>query len=113
MESNSSDSTPSLYVSNHARWLINMYATYRYKAFGISVNGLYKERNILSVAPAFLVPLSPSYFLFNAKMDVQLFKGKMILFVQADNLFNQSYSDILGSVMPNRWLTGGIKLTMD
>ena len=112
MESKSSDSTPSLYVSNHARWLVNLYASYRYKAFGISINGLYKERNFLPTAKG-LVPLSPSYFLINAKADVQLFKGKLILFVQADNLFNQSYSDILGSVMPNRWLMGGVKLTMD
>jgi iron complex outermembrane receptor protein len=112
MESNSSDTTPSLYVSNHARWLINLYAAYRYKAFGISVNGLYKERNFLPTATG-LVPLTPSYFLVNAKADVQLLNDKMILFVQADNLFNQSYSDILGSVMPNRWLMGGVKLMID
>ena len=112
MESKSSDTVPSLYVSNHARFLINFYAAYRYKWFGISLNGLYKERNTPSAVPG-LVPLSASYTLINAKVDVNLLKDKLSVFVQADNLFNQNYADILGSIMPARWLSGGIKFIMD
>jgi iron complex outermembrane receptor protein len=112
MESNSSDTIPSLYVSNHARLLMNFYVAYRYKWFGISLNGLHKERN---TPPAIsgLVPLSASYTLINAKADVNLLKDKLSVFVQADNLFNQKYADILGSIMPSRWLSGGIKFIMD
>lgn len=112
MESKSSDTIPSLYVSNHARFLINFYATYRYKCIGISLNGLYKERNAPPAVTG-LLPLSPSYMLINARADVHLLKDKLSVFFQADNIFNQSYADILGSVMPARWMSGGIKIIMD
>jgi len=51
--------------------------------------------------------------LINAKADVNLLKDKLTFFMQADNLFDQSYADILGSIMPSRWLSGGIKFIMD
>jgi iron complex outermembrane receptor protein len=112
MESKSSDTVPSLYVSNHARFLINFYTAYRYKWIGISLNGLYKERNTPPAVNG-LVPLSSSYMLINAKADVNLLKDKLTIFIQADNLFNQSYADILGSIMPSRWLSGGVRLIME
>jgi iron complex outermembrane receptor protein len=36
-------------------------------------------------------------------------KTKFGLFVQVDNVGDVRYSDILGSVMPKRWLMGGVK----
>jgi iron complex outermembrane receptor protein len=108
MRSRSSDSLPSLYVSNHAREFINFFTNYRYKFLGINMNGLFKSRNT-SPAPVGLVPLSRSYFLMNARVDAAL-KNNITFFVQVDNIFNKSYSDILGSVMPNRWLMGGIRI---
>ncbi len=112
MESKSSDTIPSLYVSNHARFLINFYIAYRYKWIGLSLNGLYKERNTPPAVNG-LVPLSSSYMLINAKADINLLKDKLTFFIQADNLFDQNYADILGSIMPSRWLSGGIKFIMD
>lgn len=109
MRSRSSDTIPSLYVSNHANEFFNYFINYRYKVIGINVNGLYKARNT-AVAPAGIVPLSRSYFLLNMRVDANIGKS-WVLFVQADNLFNKSYSDILGSVMPGRWLMGGVKIT--
>jgi vitamin B12 transporter len=111
MESSSSNKTPSLYVSNHARLLVNLRITYRHQWLGLTINGLYKERNEQSAKD--MIPLSPSYMLFNARANVYLMKNKLTLFVQADNVFDQNYSDILGSVMPNRWLMGGVKLMID
>ena len=29
-----------------------------------------------------------------------------------DNIFNTSYSDLLGASMPGRWLSGGIEITL-
>jgi iron complex outermembrane receptor protein len=37
-------------------------------------------------------------------------KGK--LYLQADNIFNKTYSDLLGSRMPGRWLSGGIEIAL-
>lgn len=109
MRSNSSDTLPSLYVSNHARELINFFVNYRYKIIGINFNGLYKNRNTPAITPPGIVPLSRSYFLLNMRIDAILNKN-ITCFVQADNVFNKSYSDILGSVMPDRWLMGGVKI---
>jgi vitamin B12 transporter len=111
MRSRSSDTIPSLYVSNHAKEFINFFATYRYKVLGVSINGLFKERNAQPVITG-LVPLTRTYFLLNMRVDAYLAKGKASFFVQADNLFDKTYSDILGSVMPNRWVMAGIKLNL-
>jgi iron complex outermembrane receptor protein len=111
MQSLSSDTIPSLYVSNHAKGFLNFFMNYRYKVIGISINGLTKRRNTLKPVNG-LVPLSASYFLLNMRVDANLAKDKCIIFLQADNLFNTSYSDILGSVMPSRWLMGGVKINL-
>ncbi len=111
MRSRSSDSIPSLYVSNHAKEFLNFFAGYRYKVLGISINGLYKERNT-QVPVAGIVPLNRSYFLMNLRIDANLSKkDEFAIFIQADNLFNKTYSDILGSVMPSRWMMGGVKVS--
>jgi iron complex outermembrane receptor protein len=110
MRSRSSDTIPSLYVSNHANEFFNYFINYRYKRIGININGLFKARNT-SVAPAGIVPLSRSYFLMNVRVDANIRKS-WVLFVQADNALNKSYSDILGSIMPGRWLMGGVKITL-
>ncbi len=111
MRSRSSDTIPSLYISNHAKQLINFNVIYRYKKIGIGINGLYKKRRPQSGNAAF-VPVSEDYFLLNTRVDLYLLKDKLGLFVQADNVFNRRYSDILGSSMPNRWVMGGIKVIL-
>jgi vitamin B12 transporter len=112
MRSRSSDTIPSLYVSNHAKEFINFFASYRYKSIGISVNGLFKERNV-QPAPVGIVPLSRTYFLVNLRLDVYAGKQQNVaFFLQADNLFDKNYSDILGSVMPGRWIMTGIKVNL-
>ncbi|MBS4063712.1 MAG: TonB-dependent receptor [Chitinophagaceae bacterium] len=112
MRSRSSDTIPSLYVSNHAKEFINFFAGYRYKSIGISVNGLFKERNPQTPV-AGIVPLSRTYFLLNLRADVYAGKQQNVaFFIQADNLFDKNYSDILGSVMPGRWIMTGIKVNL-
>jgi iron complex outermembrane receptor protein len=39
---------------------------------------------------------------------------KMVtVFAQADNLFDKTYSDLLGTPMPGRWLMGGIRISLN
>lgn len=111
MRSRSSDTIPSLYVSNHANELVNFSVTYRYKFLGAGINGLLKARNPQSIVSG-IVPLTNNYFLLNMRIDATVLKEKLGLFIQADNVLNKSYSDILGSIMPSRWVMGGIKLTL-
>lgn len=111
MKSSSSNATPSLYVSNHARFLYNFGIQYRYKFISLSLNGLYKERNPQTGNPAF-VQISKSYFLMNTRIEGIFLQEKLGLFLQADNVFNKKYADILGTIMPNRWIMGGIKMNL-
>jgi iron complex outermembrane receptor protein len=111
MRSRSSDTIPSLYVSNHANELVNFNISYRHQLVSIGVNGLFKARRPQSVNPA-IVPISKDYFLMNVRADANLVQNRLAVFVQVDNLFNRRYSDILGTVMPQRWAMTGIKLVL-
>lgn len=111
MRSRTSNGLPSLYISNHAKELFNFNVMYRYKKIGIGMNGLYKNRKPQTIAAPF-IPISKDYFLLNARVDLYLVKDKLAVFVQADNIFNRRYSDLLGSYMPQRWAMGGIKINL-
>jgi len=110
MKSLSSDTIPSLYVSNHASFLLNYSLLYQYHNLSFSANGLYKERRPQSRAG--LVELSPSYFLLNLRAEYALQKHQVSVFMQVDNLLNRRYTDILGTIMPTRWLLGGVKIRL-
>jgi iron complex outermembrane receptor protein len=110
MESNSSGNTPSLYVSNHAKFLGNFNLVYQHRNLSLSANGLYKIRS--SAEKAGLVALSPDYFVMNLRAECRIFDNSLSLFFQADNVLNKKYTDILGPQMPGRWLSGGIRLSL-
>ncbi|MFY7879102.1 MAG: TonB-dependent receptor plug domain-containing protein [Lacibacter sp.] len=111
LKSTMKDAVPTLYVSNHAKFLVNFSAQYRYKFVSIALNGLYKQRNPQTGNAAF-VPISKDYFVLNARLEGHFIENKLGLFIQADNLLNRRYADIFGTVMPNRWLMTGIKVTL-
>lgn len=106
LQSRSSDASPSFYISSHARWLGNFFAEYRAGDLLISVNGIYKFRNPQS-APGINAELSKEYAVLNMRLGYFARKKKLQLFVQADNLFDRAYSDLLGASMPGRWLMAG------
>ncbi|HEX2534745.1 MAG TPA: TonB-dependent receptor [Chitinophagaceae bacterium] len=115
LKSLSGNGVPSLYISNHAKMLVNFLLQYSNPYFSVSTSGLYKKR-ATAVTPntpsAVKATLSPDYFVLNAKAEGFLVKEKLSLFVQVDNLLDRSYSDLLGAQMPGRWLMGGIKITL-
>lgn len=112
MRSRSSDTIPSIYVSNHARELINFNLMYRYKKIAVSTTGLFKARKPQQAPAGLSVPVSANYFILNTRVDLFLLKDKLGVFVQADNIFNRRYSDLLGSIMPTRWVMGGVKVNL-
>ncbi|MCX6316932.1 MAG: TonB-dependent receptor [Bacteroidetes bacterium] len=111
LHSTNKDSIPSFYISTHANHLLNFSAVYNWQQFSVSVNGLYKNRNTQS-ATAIKASITPSYYVMNLKLGYRL-PGKFgRIFIQADNLFNKTYSDLLGSQMPGRWLSGGFDIKL-
>lgn len=111
LNSKNKDSIPSFYISSHARHLVNFNIVYTNKSFFISTGGLYKNRNERKAA-SIGAEITPSYFVLNTKLGYLIPKEKGKLFVQVDNIFDKKYSDLLGSQMPGRWLSGGIEVTL-
>lgn len=111
LNSKNKDSIPSFYISSHAKHLFNFTSYYQFKSFFTSITGLYKNRNERKAA-AINANITPSYFILNGKAGYLFPKEKGKLFIQSDNVFNTTYSDLLGSKMPGRWLSGGIEITL-
>ncbi|MBX2925351.1 MAG: TonB-dependent receptor [Chitinophagaceae bacterium] len=108
LNSNSSDADPSFYISSHAKFLNNFSVIYQCHNLTLSINGLYKKRQGQS-ADAINAKITPDYFILNGKAEYSFLHKSLSVFVQTDNIFNKQYSDLLGSVMPGRWMMGGIK----
>lgn len=106
--SKSSEARPSFYISSHARFLTNFSVQYTAGRFSVSVNGIYKSRQPQMAQPI-AAHISKDYFLLNGKASFDVMQNKLGVFVQADNIFNRNYSDLLGAQMPGRWLQGGIR----
>ena len=111
INSENKDSIPSLYISSHAKYLANFSTAYTVKSFLFSITGLYKNRNEQK-STAINATLTPYYFILNAKIGYQLPKKFGRVFVQTDNVFDKQYSDLLGSKMPGRWLSGGFEIAL-
>jgi len=105
----SSSGTPSLYISSHAKYILNGNVQYRIHMFRATISGIYKKRTP-QTASAIKAEVSAEYFIMNMKAEWLFNKDKAVIFAQADNLFNKTYQDVLGSQMPARWLMGGLRL---
>lgn len=111
IHSKNEDSIPSFYISSHARHLLNLNIIYNIKTVSFAINGLYKEREEKNAA-AINAKITPDYFIMNFKIKYTLTSKKGAAYLQVDNVTNRSYSDLLGSQMPGRWLSGGIEITL-
>lgn len=109
LSSNSSNNTASLYVSSHARVLTNFSVQYNVCNFSLALTGLYKHRKPDATAGGINAKLTADYFIMNARLSYAMLKNRLSFFIQADNVFDRSYSDLLGAIMPGRWAMGGVK----
>jgi vitamin B12 transporter len=112
LRSTSSDTTPSFYLSSHARYLTNFTLRYANRVGALSFTGIYKDRAPQAGASPAIAKVERRYFVLNARAEAFLWRRQLALFVQADNVFNQAYTDLLGSQMPGRWLMGGLRITL-
>lgn len=108
LDSKSSDSVPSFYISSHAKFLTNFSVIYQFKDLAVSINGLYKKRKE-QIASSINATITPDYFVMNTKAEYFFLHRSLIVFAELDNVFNRQYSDLLGAIMPGRWFIGGIK----
>jgi vitamin B12 transporter len=106
------NSLPSFYISSHARLLWNSNMRISNKFGAVSMGTVYKKRN-KQTANAINARISPEYFTVNLRIEKYLFKKKAGLIMQIDNLTDVAYSDLLGSIMPGRWMQFGCWMNLN
>ena len=111
LSSTSPNKTPSFYISSHARFLWNEQIVFRANNLQLAINSVYKIRNA-QTASAINAALSTNYFLVNSKFSYLTSKRKGNVFLEITNLTNTPYSDLLGAIMPSRWIAAGFQLTL-
>jgi iron complex outermembrane receptor protein len=111
LSSTSPNKTPSFYISSHARFLWNEQIVFRANNLQLAINSVYKIRNA-QTASAINATLSTNYFLVNSKFSYLTSKRKGNVFLEITNLTNTAYSDLLGAIMPSRWIAAGFQLTL-
>jgi vitamin B12 transporter len=99
------------YLNSHARFLLNGLIQYQWGPWIASTGLLYKKRPAQTATPLGAA-LTPSYFLWNAKLSYAPLGWMGSLFIQADNVLDTRYSDLLGAHMPGRWVSGGFRVTL-
>ncbi|MDJ0364221.1 TonB-dependent receptor [Hymenobacter sp. H14-R3] len=107
----------SQYLSNVARHLVAGNVSLTHRHFTVAFGGLFKQRagqnTVVTPTNGQLVAsLTPSYAVFNARLDLALLPERVWLVGQAQNLFNAKYSDLLGAQMPTRWLMAGVRVAL-
>jgi vitamin B12 transporter len=108
---NTEGNVASQYLSNVARHLLTGTVSLTHKRFTATLSGLYKKRDAQAAA-TISRELTPSYAVFNARLDLALLPERVWLTGQVQNLFNAKYSDLLGAQMPTRWLMGGVRVAL-
>ena len=108
LKSEGINGTPGFYISSHARFLVNGFITYRYRLLTLSATFLHKDRQTFE-APAIEAQVKPAYTTLGLRGEFAV-KHWIGVFIQADNISNSHYSDLLGAQMPGRWWSGGLKL---
>ncbi|RYY40797.1 MAG: TonB-dependent receptor [Chitinophagaceae bacterium] len=106
-EAESKNGIAGFYLTSFAKHLLNGSILYSSARVELGFTAIYKERAMAQSATAIKAELAKDYFVLNGKAQFFVLPGKLGIFVQADNLFDKPYSDLLGAQMPGRWMQGG------
>jgi iron complex outermembrane receptor protein len=108
LNSNAGEENLSFYLSSHANFLSNINISYTRNKFFSSLSAVYKNRNPLE-APAIHANIEEHSFLMNLKAGVYLIRKELSVIAQVNNVFNSQTSDLLGAILPGRWVSAGIQ----
>jgi iron complex outermembrane receptor protein len=99
------DDVSSKYLANNSGDKLNYNISVDIKKVKFNVNGIFKSRNSESDL-TINQSLNSSYFIHNFEVNLKLSKSAMCS-VEVMNVFNVEYVDILGAIMPKRWVLLG------
>ncbi|WP_171032870.1 TonB-dependent receptor plug domain-containing protein [Fodinibius saliphilus] len=94
----------SKYIANYARHLINTTVSLRKGHAKVALTGLWKDRDADQATQINAFKAS-RYSVWNLKVDYNFYQN-FTVGIEADNLFDKNYQDILGARMPERWIMG-------
>ncbi len=92
----------SKYLSAYTRHLINGNIRFDIYRYSFSFSGLFKERTT-DFSQKLEILIEPRYFIANAGVSISFLQRRLQAGCQITNIFNETYQDILGAMMPNRW----------
>ncbi len=108
--SNDSDEV-SKYLANHPTHNFNLTLTYKFDAFSISASQFYLTRDTEN-AEAIDGEILSSYTVSNLKLQYNPFGEKLGFYLNATNIWDEEYQEILGARLPGRWFIFGAKFNM-
>ncbi len=100
----------SVYISSHAKHLVNTNFVLSTPKFEAAVSGLYKMRDPRAAA-SINTDLQDQYQLWNLRLEYKIIPN-LGLNLQVHNLFDEEYQNILGAPMPGRWIMGGLRFNL-
>ncbi|MBS1753552.1 MAG: TonB-dependent receptor [Ferruginibacter sp.] len=112
LDSKTTNGIQSFYISSHAKFLVNFNAEYSNKRFSLSASGIYKNRKPQEAA-AINAQEDANCFMLNTKLAVFLWHQKLSLFMELDNVFDNTCGDLLGAQLPGRWFMSGLKFQFE
>jgi iron complex outermembrane receptor protein len=105
LDSKTSDSIPTFYILSHAKLLWQNNISIKIGNLEVNINSIYKERNA-SQAAAIKAVQGKSYMLIHTKIQYSF--NQVSAYLNIQNIGDISYTDLLGSRMPKRWISAGI-----
>ncbi|TPG71715.1 TonB-dependent receptor plug domain-containing protein [Hymenobacter nivis] len=106
----------SQYLSNVARHLVTGALSLTHRRANFAFSGVFKQRAAQQTDPASATALpsvlTPTYAVFNIRLEVALLPGRLWVLGQVQNLFDARYADLLGAQMPRRWSMLGARLAL-
>lgn len=108
LNTSNQEGVASVYISSHARHLVSTNFILESGRLELALNGLYKQR-LERLATAINARLDADYQAWNARLGFRL-TPQFGLNLQAHNLFDADFEDILGAPMPGRWVMGGVRV---
>ena len=101
----------SVYLSNHARHLINTQMRFQANGWSLNLGGLFKQRNE-RIASSIGQEMNQQYMLWNGRISYRVLP-QLALNFQIQNIGNVSYQNILGAPMPSRWWMTGVSWNLN
>ena len=108
MHTTTGDDEPSKYIANHPKHIINAGVAGHIGIIKANITGTFINRD-KEAAEAVNGEIKASYFVLNAQLEVTPIKDKVGFYIQAYNISNTEYQEVLGARMPGRWISGGVK----